>query len=127
MLSCYKNLYNNIPINLILYYLIIILAFIINTSIVLTILISLFRYLFTNSFASNLSDKNTKIISFFKYNIFIVFIDLDISFKRLIFIFNSNIRFFYDILSISPYLININRLDIFIFFTFLFFITLPFF
>ena len=109
------------------YYLIIILAFVTNTLIVLTILISPFRYLFTNSFASDLSDKNTEIVFFSEYNIFIALIDLGIFSRRLIFIFNSNIRSFSGILSISPYFINMNRLDIFIFFTFFFSVALPFF
>ena len=116
MPSCYKYLYNNIFIILILYYLITIIALIINTLIILTILISLSWYLFTNSFTSDLSDKNTEIVFFFKYNIFIVFTDLDTPFRRLISMFNSNIRSFSGILSISSYLININRLDIFILF-----------
>ena len=111
----YKYLYNNVFINLILYYLITTSALITNTLTILTILISLSRYLFTNSFTSDLSDRNTEIASFPKYNIFIVFTDLGIFFKRLISIFNSNIRSFSDILSISPYLVNINRLDISIF------------
>ena len=111
----YRYLYNGISVNLILCYLVTTSAFVINTSTVLIILISLFRYLFTNSFTSKLSDRNTEIASFPKYNIFIVFTDLGIFFKRLISIFNSNIRSFSDILSISPYLVNINRLDISIF------------
>ena len=127
MLSGYKYLYNNIPTNLILYYLITILALITNTSTILTILISLFRYLFTNSFTSDLSDRNTKIASFPKYNIFIVFTDLGTPSRRLIFIFNSNIRSFSDILSVSSYLVNINRFDISIFFTFFFFVVFLFF
>ena len=101
---------------MILYYLITILALITNTLTVLIILISLFRYLFTNSFASNLSDKSTEIVFLSKYNIFIVFTDLGTSFRRLIFMFNSNIRSFSGILSISPCLVNMNRLDIFILF-----------
>ena len=98
-----------------------------NTLTVLTILISLFRYLFTNSFTSDLSDRNTEIVLFPKYNIFIVFTDLGTPSRRLISTFNSNIRSSSAILSISPYLININRLDIFILFTSFFFIALPFF
>ena len=127
MLSCYRYLYNGISANLILYYLMIILAFIINTLIVLTTLISLFRYLFTNSFTSDLSDRSTEIAFFPKYNIFIVFIDLGISLRRLISMFNSNFRSFSGILSVSPYLINMNRLDIFILFTSFFSMALPFF
>ena len=116
----YKYLYNSIPVNLTLYYLIIILTPITNTSIVLTILISLFRYLFTNSFTSNLSDRSTEIVPLPKYNIFIAFTDLGILSRRLISIFNSNIRSSSGILSVSSCLININRLDISIFFTFFF-------
>ena len=121
MPSYYKYLYNNIFTNLTLYYLVIILAPIINTSIVLIILINLSRYLFTNSFTSDLSDKSTEIAFFPKYNIFIAFIDLGTFSRRLISIFNSNIRSFSDILFISSYLININRLNIFIFFYFFLF------
>ena len=47
MPSYYRYLYNSIFTNLILYYLIITLAPVINPLIVLTILISLFRYLLT--------------------------------------------------------------------------------
>ena len=127
MPSYYRYLYNNIFTNLILYYLVITLAFVTNTLIVLTILISLSRYLFTNSFMSNLFDKNTEIAFFPKYNIFIVFTDLGTFSRRLIFIFNSNIRSFSGILSMSFYLMNINRLDISIFFISFFFMALPFF
>ena len=127
MPPCYRYLYNSIPANLILYYLITISAPVINTLIVLTILINLFRYLFTNSFTSDLSDRNTEIVFFSKYNIFIAFIDLGTPSRRLISIFNSNIRSFSGILSMSPCLININRLDISIFFTSFFSIALPFF
>ena len=118
MPSYYKYLYNSIPANLTLYYLIIILAPIINTLIILTVLISLFRYLFTNSFTSNLSHRSTKIAFFSKYNIFIVFTDLGIFFRRLISVFNSNIRFFFVILSVSSCLVNMNRFDISAFFIF---------
>ena len=127
MPPCYKYLYNDISANLNLYYLVIILAFITNTLIILTILISLSRYLFINSFASDLSDRNTKIVSFPEYNIFIVFTDLDTPFRRLISIFNSNIRSFSGILSIFSYLINMNRFDISTFFTSFFSIIFPFF
>ena len=109
-----------IPANLILYYLVTTSALITNTLTILTILISLSRYLFTNSFTSDLSDRNTEIAFFSKYNIFIAFTDLGTPFRRLISIFNFNIRFFSDILSISPYLININRFDISAFFAFFF-------
>ena len=127
MLSCYKYLYSGISINLTLCYLVIILALITNTSTILTILISLFRYLFTNSFASDLSDKSTKIAPFSEYNIFIVFTDLGTPFRRLISIFNFNIRFFSGILSVSLCLININRFDISILFASFFSIVFPFF
>ena len=127
MFPYYRYLYNSIPANLILYYLVIILASVINTLTVLTTLISLSRYLFTNSFTSNLFDRNTEIVFFPEYDIFIVFTNLGTLFRRLISIFNSNIRYFSGILSVSPCLVNINRLDISIFFTFFFSITLPFF
>ena len=120
MSSYYRCLYNSISVNLILYYLMIILALITNTLIVLTTLISLSRYLFTNSFTSDLSDRNTEIASFSKYNIFIVFTDLGTSSRRLISMFNFKIRYFSGILSISLCLMNMNRLDISIFFYFFF-------
>ena len=123
----YRYLYNNILTNLTLYYLIITSAPITNTSTVLTTLISLSRYLFTNSFTSKLSDRNTEIAFFPKYNTFIAFTDLGISFRRLISIFNFNIKSFSGILSISLCLINMNRLDISILFISFFFMTLPFF
>ena len=127
MLPCYRYLYSNIPTNLILYYLVTISAPVTNTSTILTILISLFRYLFINSFTSDLSDRNTEIAPFPKYNIFIAFTDLGTPFRRLISIFNSNIRFFSGILSVSPCLINMNRFDISILFISFFFIVFPFF
>ena len=127
MLSYYKYLYSSISANLILYYLVIISASIINTSIILTILISLFRYLFTNSFAFDLFDRSTKIAPFFKYNIFIVFTDLGTPSRRLIFIFNSNIRSFFGILSVFPCLVNMNRFDISTFFVSFFSIVFSFF
>ena len=120
MFSCYKYLYNNIFVNLILYYLITTSAFITNTLTILIILINLFQYLFINSFTSDLFDRNTEIAFFSEYNIFIVFTDLGTPFKRLISIFNSNIRSSFGILSISFYFMNINRFDISIFFTFFF-------
>ena len=64
MPSYYKYLYNDILISLILYYLVTTLTLITNTLIILTILISLFRYLFINSFTSDLSDRNTEIAFF---------------------------------------------------------------
>ena len=122
MPSCYRYLYNNIFVNLILYYLVTILTPITDMSIILTILISLFRYLFINSFTSDLFDRSTKIVFFLKYNIFIVFTDLGTPSKRLISIFISNIRFSFGILSISPCLMNINRFDISALSVFFFFI-----
>ena len=104
-----------------------ILASVTNTLIILTILISLFRCLFTNSFTFNLSDRNTEIAFFPKYNIFIVFIDLGIPFRRLISIFNSTIRSSFGILSVSSCLVNMNRFDISALFVFFFFIAFPFF
>ena len=127
MSPCYRYLYNGIPANLILCHLMTTSAPVTNTLTVLTTLISLFRYLFTNSFASDLSDRRTEIISLPEYNIFIAFIDLGTFFRRLISIFNSNIRSSSDILSISPCFMNINRLDIFIFFTSFFSMALSFF
>ena len=122
MPPCCRYLYNNIFINLILFYLVTTLTSITNTLIILITLISLFRYLFTNSFTSDLFDRSTEIASFPKYNIFIVFTDLGTLSRRLISMFNSNIRSFSGILSISFYFININRFDISAFFAFFFFI-----
>ena len=127
MSSYYKYLYNDIPANLILYYLVTTLAPIINILTILITLISLFRYLFTNSFASDLFDRSTEIAPFFKYDIFIVFTDLGTPFRRLISIFNFNIRSSSDILSVSSYFMNINRFDISTFFASFFFIVFPFF
>ena len=123
----YKYLYSGILINLILCYLVTTLAPITNTSIILTALISLSRYLFTNSFASDLSDRSTEIAPFPEYNIFIVFTDLGTPSRRLISMFNSNIRFFSGILSISSCLINMNRFDISTFFASFFSVIFPFF
>ena len=50
------------PTNLILYYLITILILVTNIFIILTTLISLFRYLFNSSYASVLSEKRIKIV-----------------------------------------------------------------
>ena len=126
MPPCYRYLYSGISVNLILCYLVTTLALITNTSTILTTLISLSRYLFINSFASDLSDRSTEIAPFSEYNIFIVFTDLGTPFRRLIFIFNSNIKSSFGILSISPYFMNINRFDIFIFFCFFLFYNLSF-
>ena len=74
MPSYNKYLIRNIPINLILYYLKTISTFVISILIAFIVLISLFLYSFNNSFAFDLSDKRIEIDSFFKYDIFIVFI-----------------------------------------------------
>ena len=123
----YRYLYSDIPANLILCYLVTTLTPITNTSTILTILISLSRYLFTNSFASDLSDRSTEIVLFPKYNIFITFTDLGTLFRRLISMFNSNIRSFSDILSVSFCLMNMNRFDISAFFASFFFVVFFFF
>ena len=102
--------------NLTLYYLITISISIINILTVFTALISLFLYSFNNSFTFHLSNKRIEIDSFPEYDIFIVFTVWGIFSMRLISIFNSNIRFIFDILSNPPYLININLFEVFIFF-----------
>ena len=122
-----KYLNNNIPANLTLYYLMITFIFVINISTVLIALINLFRYLINSLFTSDLSDSRIKIASFFEYNIFIVFIDYSIFLSRLISVFNFSIRSFFDILSISLYLINMSLLKTFIFLIFFFFVGRPFF
>ena len=127
MPSYYRYLYNGISANLILCYLVIISAPITNTLIILTILISLSRYLFINSFTSDLFDRNTEIASFSKYDIFIVFTDLGTPSRRLISIFNSNIRSFFGILSVSFCLINMNRFDISVLFASFFSVVFSFF
>ena len=93
----------------------------------LTILISLFRYLFSSSYASILSKKRIKIIFFIKYDILIVFTNYSTLLIRLISIFNSNIRSTSNILFDFFYFININLFTIFFFFIFILFIVLPFF
>ena len=108
--------------NLILYYLIIILVFVTSISIVLTVLISLFRYLFNSSCASALSEKRIKIVSFIKYDILIVFINCGTLLMRLISMFNSSIRSVSGILFDFPYFINMNLFTIFVFFIFILFI-----
>ena len=115
------------PTNLILYYLVTILAFVISIFIVLTILISLFRCLFSSSYASILSKKRTKITFFIEYDILIVFINYDTPLIRLISIFNSSIRSVSNILFDPPYFININLFTISVFFIFILFIVLSFF
>ena len=121
-----KYLYNDMSINLILYYLITILAPVINIFTALTILISLSRYLFNSSCASILSKKKIKIVFFIEYDILIVFINYGTPLIRLISMFNSNIRFVFSILFNLPYLININLFTISAFFISVLFIVLSF-
>ena len=127
MPSYNKYLYNDMPVNLILYYLITILAFVISIFTVLTTLISLFRCLFSSSCASVLSKKRIKIVFFIEYDILIAFINYDTPLIRLISIFNSSIRFAFNILFDLPYFININLFTIFAFFVSILFIVFPFF
>ena len=127
MPSYNKYLYNDISTNLILYYLITILVFVTSIFTALTILISLFRYLFNSSYASVLSEKKTKIVFFIEYDILIVFINYNTFLIRLISIFNSNIKFTFNILFDLPYFININLFTIFAFFIFILSIVLSFF
>ena len=126
MPSYNKYLYNGMFTNLILYYLITISALVISTFIVLTALISLFRYLFNSSYASILFEKRTEIASFIEYDILIVFINYDILLIRLISIFNSSIRSVSGILFDFPYFINMNLFTISVFFIFILFIVLFF-
>ena len=127
MLSYNKYLIKGILTNLILYYLITISTFITNILTIFIVLISLFLCSFSNSLTSDLFDRRTEIDLFFEYDIFIVFIVWGIPSMRLIFIFNSNIRSVFDILSNPPYLVNINLFEVSIFFIFLFSTVLPFF
>ena len=127
MPSYNKYLYNGIPTNLILYYLITTSALVISISIVLTILISLFRYLFSSSCASVLFKKKIKIVPFIEYDILIVFINYSTPLIRLISMFNSSIRFISNILFDLFYLININLFTISAFFISILFIVLFFF
>ena len=122
-----KYLINNISANLTLYYLITTFIFVTSISTVLIVLINLSRYLINSLFASDLSDNRIKIVFFSEYNIFIVFIDYNISFNRLIFVFNFSIRSFSGILFISLYFINISLLETSIFLIFFFSIGRPFF
>ena len=115
------------PTNLILYYLITILVFVINIFIALIILISLSRYLFSSSCASTLFKKRTKIAFFIEYDILIAFINYNISLIRLISMFNSSIRSTSNILFDFPYLINMNLFTISVFFISILFIVLSFF
>ena len=127
MSSYDKYLNSNIPANLILYYLITISIFVINISIVFIVLINLSRYLINSLFTFDLSDSKIEIVSFSECNIFIVFIDYNTFFSRLISVFNSNIRSFSGILSIFPYFINISLFKIFVFLIFFFSIGRSFF
>ena len=113
-------------INLILYYLITILVFVISIFTVLTILINLFRCLFSSSFASTSFKKRIKIVSFIEYDILIVFTNYSTFLIRLISMFNSSIRSASNILFNPPYFINMNLFIISIFFIFILFIVLPF-
>ena len=114
------------PATLILYYLITILVSVTSIFTVLTTLISLFRCLFSSSYASILFDKRTKIVFFIEYDILIVFTNYDTFLIRLISIFNSSIRSIFSILFDLSYLINMNLFTIFFFFVFVLFIALPF-
>ena len=111
-----KYLYNGMSANLILCYLVTTLAPVTSIFIVLTILISLSRYLFSSSYASILSEKRIKIASFIEYDILIVFINYGTPLMRLISIFNSSIKSAFNILFDFPYFININLFTIFAFF-----------
>ena len=127
MSSYSKYLYNDISVNLILYYLITILALVTNIFIVLIILISLFRYLFSSSCASVLSEKRTEIVFFIEYDILIAFINYGTPLIRLISMFNSSIRSVFSILLDLFYFININLFTISAFFVSVFFIVFSFF
>ena len=112
--------------NLILYYLITILVPVISIFIVLIILINLFRYLFSSSCTSVLSEKRIKIAFFIEYDILIAFINYGIPLIRLISMFNSNIKSISNILFDSSCLVNMNLFTISVFFIFIFFIVLFF-
>ena len=114
------------PANLILYYLITTLAPVISIFTALTILISLFRYLFSSPYAFILFKKKTKIAFFIEYDILIVFTNYDIFLIRLISMFNSSIRSVSNILFDFLYFINMNLFTIFVFFISIFSIVLPF-
>ena len=122
MPSYNKYLYNDMFVNLILYYLITILAPVISIFIVLTILISLFRYLFSSSYASILSKKRTKIVFFIEYDTLIVFIDYNIFLIRLISMFNFSIRSVFGILFDFPCFVDMNLFTISVFFVSVLFI-----
>ena len=108
--------------NWILYYLITTLTPVISISTVLNILISLFRYLFSSSCACVLSEKRIKIVLFIEYDILIFFTNYGTFLIRLIFIFNSSIKFTFNILFDSFYFINLNPFTISAFFIFILFI-----
>ena len=127
MPSYNKYLYNDISVNLTLYYLITILVPVTSISIVLTTLISLFRCLFSSSCASILSEKRIKIVSFIEYDIFIVFTNCGTLLIRLISIFNSSIGSISSILFDLSYLINMNLFTILVFFISILSIVLSFF
>ena len=114
------------PTNLTLYYLITILVFVINIFTALTALISLFRCLFSSSYASALSEKRIKIAFFIEYDILIVFTDYGIFLIHLISMFNSSIRSAFSILFDFFYFVNINLFTISAFFVFVLFIVLFF-
>ena len=122
MSSYNKYLYNDMSANLILYYLITILVFVINIFTVLTALISLFPYLFSSSCASALFEKRIEIAFFIEYDILIVFTNYSTFLIRLISIFNSSIRSVSGILFDPSYLINMNLFTISFFFIFILFI-----
>ena len=73
MPPCGKYLVKDMPTNLALYYLVTIAIPVTNILTIFIVLISLFLYPFSNSFASDLSDKRIEIDSFPEYDIFIVF------------------------------------------------------
>ena len=122
-----KYLIRGMPANLTLYYLITISTSITSILTVFTALISLSLCPFSNSFASDLSDRRTEIDSFSEYDIFIVFIVWDTFSMRLIFMFNFSIKSTFDILSDLPYLINMNLFEVSVFFISFLFIVFSFF
>ena len=106
-------------VNLTLYYLVTTLVLVISIFIVLTILISLFRCLFSSSCASALSKRRIKIVFFIEYDILIVFIDCGIFLIRLISVFNFSIRSVFGILFDFFCFMNINLFTISAFFVFI--------
>ena len=121
-----KYLYNDISINLNIYYLIMIFVPVTNIFTALTVLISLFRYLFSNSYASALSEKKTEIAFFIEYDILIVFTNNGTLLIRLISMFNSSIRSVFNILFDFPHFVNMNLFTISAFFISILFIVLFF-